>query len=167
MQRGFPTHPESLTKLTNTLLGAPILYQPVLLAQLGPDITGGGFGSATWAAGNWIGTHTVGSFVAFGSPDIVGGYIAQQDEVIEQITLYAINGPSAQSTVAIWKKPTGGPFADTLQAITVPLGAERTYYTTPLSLTKGDVLAFYLDAGDPDWVVPTSGLVVWGLRRMA
>ena len=41
MYRGFPTHPESLTNLTNTLLGAPILYQPVMLAQLGPDITGG------------------------------------------------------------------------------------------------------------------------------
>ena len=164
MQRGFPTHPESLTNLTNTLLGAPILYQPVLLAQLGPDITGGGFGSATWAAGNWIGTHTVGSFVAFGSPDIVGGYIAQQDEVIEQITITSLTGPSAASTVWIWKRPAGGVFADTLVSIPVLLGAAETYYTTPLTLNQGDALAFVLDAGDPVWSV-NGAITITGLRR--
>lgn len=138
---------------------------PVVLAVLGPDVTGGGFGITSWVPGNFVGTNTAGSFTALAVPDYVGGYVAQTDEVIEQITISAPAGPSAASTLWIWTRPAGGTFADTLQAIPVALGAKETYYTTtPLDLTQGDAVAFLLDAGDPVWSVD-GAIVITGLRR--
>jgi hypothetical protein len=42
--RGFPTAPDDVAAIAAALIGDPILYQPVLLGQLGPDLMGGGFG---------------------------------------------------------------------------------------------------------------------------
>ena len=153
--------PTTVEEALNQLV---VATAPVVLAVLGPDVTGGGFGAASWVPGNFIGTNTVASFTAFGSPDIVGGYIAQRDEVIEQITISSLTGPSAASTVWIWKRPAGGVFADTLVSIPVLLGAAETYYTTPLTLNQGDALAFVLDAGDPVWSV-NGAITITGLRR--
>ena len=136
----------------------------VVLAVLGPDVTGGGFGAASWLPGNFIGTNTVASFTALGIPDYVGGYVAQADEVIEQITISAWQGPTAASTVQVWVKPAGGVFADAVHPIAVALGATETYNTTPLALNQGDTVAFQLDAGDPVWSV-NGAITITGLRR--
>ena len=153
--------PTTVEEALNQLV---VATAPVVLAVLGPDVTGGGFGAASWVPGNFIGTNTVASFTALGTPDYVGGYVAQTDEVIEQITISSLTGPSAASTVWIWKRPAGGVFADTLVSIPVPLGAAETYYTTPLTLNQGDALAFVLDAGDPVWSV-NGAITITGLRR--
>ena len=147
-------------KLLNQLV---VATAPVVLAVLGPDVNGGGFGAASWVPGNFIGTNTVASTTG-GTADYVGGYVAQTDEVIEQITISSLTGPSAASTVWIWKRPAGGVFADTLISIPVLLGAAETYYTTPLTLNQGDALAFLLDAGDPVWSV-NGAITITGLRR--
>lgn len=154
--------PETVEDALNQLV---LTTAPVVLAVLGPDVTGGGFGITSWVPGNFVGTNTAGSFTALAVPDYVGGYVAQTDEVIEQITISAPAGPSAASTLWIWTRPAGGAFADTLQAIPVALGAKETYYTTtPLDLTQGDAVAFLLDAGDPVWSVD-GAIVITGLRR--
>lgn len=139
----------------------------VVLAQLGPDVSGGGFGTSSWVPANYIGTYSVGAFTASGNPEHVGGYIAQADEVIEQITISAWQGPTAASTVHVWVKPAGGVFADAVHPIAVALGATETYNTTPLALNQGDTVAFQLDAADPIWSVFGSGLTISGLRRRA
>lgn len=139
----------------------------VVLAQLGPDVSGGGFGTSSWVPANYIGTYSVGSFTAIGSPELVGGYIAQADEVIEQITISAWQGPTAASTVQVWVKPAGGVFEDAVHPIAVALGATETYNTKPLALKQGDTVAFQLDAADPIWSVFWSGLTISGLRRRA
>jgi len=141
----------------------------VVLAQLGPDVSGGGggFGTSSWVPANYIGTYSVGAFTAIGNPEHVGGYIAQADEVIEQITISAWQGPTAASTVHVWVKPAGGVFADAVHPIAVALGATETYNTTPLALNQGDTVAFQLDAADPIWSVFGSGLTISGLRRRA
>ena len=80
---------------------------PVVLAVLGPDVSGGGFGAASWVPGNFIGTNTVASTTG-GTPDYVGGYVAQTDEVIEQITISSLTGPSADPNPAVYV-PTNAP----------------------------------------------------------
>lgn len=125
----------------------------VVLAQVGPDITGFGFGVATWPPGNWIGTNTTSSFTGVGSPDFVGGYIAQTNEILTQLSVTASDGPAAASTIWVWVKPSGGVFADIAHAIPIALGAKATFHTTPVVLNQGDAIAFLLDAGDPAWVV--------------
>lgn len=137
----------------------------VVLAHLGPDVTGGGFGDASWVPGNWIGTNSIASFTAIAMPDQAGGYVAQTDEEIVQISITAPNGPTAASTVWIWVRPAGGVFADIAHAIPIALGAKETFHTTPLTLNQGDAVAFYLDAGDPIWSVFGSGIIIKGRRR--
>ena len=156
--------PVTVEAALNQLILVP---QPVLLGQLGPDIVGGGFGSATWVNGAFVGTYTAGFGSALGSAVLCGGYVAQTDEVIEQITVSSWTGPSAASTIHIHVQPAGGAFADTLQTISVGLGATETYYTTPLALNQGDKVAFELDVGDPIWSVFASGITLYGLRRKA
>ena len=153
------------TNVADALNQLVVQTSPVVLAQLGPDVTGGGFGAASWAPGNWIGTNSVGSFAAITSPELVGGYVAQTNEVIEQITVSAATGPSAASTLWIWVRPAGGVFADVLHAIPIGLGAKETYHTTPLALSQGDAVAFYLDIADPIWSVFGGAITVTGLRR--
>ena len=156
--------PANVEDALNQLILVP---QPVLLGQLGPDIVGGGFGSANWINGAFVGTYTAGFGSALGSAVLCGGYVAQTDEVIEQITVSSWTGPSAASTIHIHVQPAGGAFADTLQTITVGLGATETYYTTPLVLNQGDKVAFELDVADPVWSVFASGISLYGLRRAA
>ena len=153
--------PTTVEEALNQLV---VATAPVVLAVLGPDVTGGGFGAASWLPGNFIGTNTVASFTALGIPDYVGGYVAQTDEVIEQITVSSWTGPSAASTIHIHVQPAGGAFADTLQTISIGLGATETYYTTPLALNQGDKVAFELDAFDPVWSV-NGAITITGLRR--
>jgi hypothetical protein len=154
--------PTTVEEALNQLV---VATAPVVLAVLGPDVTGGGFGAASWAPGNWIGTNSVASFAALASPDLVGGYVAQTNEVIEQITVSAATGPSAASTLWIWVRPAGGVFADVLHAIPIGLGAKETYHTTPLALSQGDAVAFYLDIADPIWSVFGGAITITGLRR--
>ena len=156
--------PATVEAALNQLILVP---HPVLLGQLGPDIVGGGFGSANWINGAFVGTYTAGFGSALGSAVLCGGYVAQTDEVIEQITISSWTGPSAASTIHIHVQPAGGAFADTLQTITVGLGATETYYTTPLVLNRGDKVAFELDVADPVWSVFASGISLYGLRRAA
>ena len=156
--------PANVEAALNQLILVP---QPVLLGQLGPDIVGGGFGSANWINGAFVGTYTAGFGSALGSAVLCGGYVAQTDEVIEQITVSAWTGPSADSKIHIHVQPAGSAFADTGQTISVGLGATETYYTTPLALNQGDKVAFELDAGDPIWSVFASGITLYGLRRKA
>ena len=156
--------PATVEAALNQLILVP---QPVLLGQLGPDIVGGGFGSANWINGAFVGTYTAGFGSSLGSAVLCGGYVAQTDEVIEQITISSWTGPSADSKIHIHVQPAGSAFADTGQTISVGLGVTETYYTTPLELKQGDKVAFELDVADPVWSVFASGISLYGLRRAA
>jgi hypothetical protein len=98
---------------------------------------------------------------------LCGGYVAQTDEVIEQITVSSWTGPSAASTIHIHVQPAGGAFADTLQTISVGLGVTETYYTTPLALNQGDKVAFELDIGDPICAVILLAIMLFSAIRTA
>lgn len=154
--------PANVDEALEQLIARP---HEVVLAHLGPDVTGGGFGTSSWVPSNWIGTDSVGRFSATGSPDLVGGYVAQVNETLIQISITAPTGPSAASTVWIWVRPAGGVFADIAHAIPISLGATETFHTTPLTLNQGDAVAFYLDAGDPIWAVFGAGIIIKGRRK--
>lgn len=154
--------PANVDEALEQLIARP---HEVVVAHLGPDVTGGGFGAASWVPANWIGTNSVASFSGTGSPDQVGGYVAQTNEEIVQISITAPTGPTVASTVWIWVRPAGGVFADIAHAIPIALGAKETFHTTPLTLNQGDAVAFYLDPGDLTWSVFGSGIIIKGRRR--
>ncbi len=162
---GFPTHGVSAASLTQTLRGQAILSHPVLLGQLGPDITSSGYGTLIWSAGTYIGTWTAGLPIGNALVDLVAGYVAQESESLRQISVYAQTAPLFNSQINVLHKPSGGSWA-TVETITIPAGAGSVYQAIQcnIALSPGDLIAFELDSGAFNWWLGTAAVTISGLR---
>ena len=165
MYRGFPTHPEALANLTATLLGTPVLYQPVLLGQLGPDVSGVGFGITTWSTSNFVGTWTAGLAFSVGAQDLVAGYVAQEAESIKKITVFAQTAPvTTAAVINVYAKAAGGVWTATGDSITLAIGETFGQITCDIPFSHGTTISFELDARSADWVLGQGGVSIYGLR---
>ena len=165
MYRGFPTHPEGLANLTATLLGTPVLYQPVLLGQLGPDVSGAGFGITTWSTSNFVGTWTAGLAFSIGAQDLVAGYVAQEAESIKKISVFAQTAPvTTAAVINVYAKAAGGVWTATGDTITVAIGETFSQISCDIPFALGTTISFDLDAGSAPWVLGQGGVSIYGLR---
>lgn len=162
---GFPTHGESLSTLTATLLGQPILYQPVLLGQLGPDVSGMGFGFTTWTTSNFVGTWTAGLAFSVGAQDLVAGYVSQEAESIKKITVFAQTAPvTTAAVINVYAKAAGGVWTATGDSITLAIGETFGQITCDIPCALGTTISFDLDSGSADWLLGQGGVSIYGLR---
>jgi len=165
MFSGFPTHPESLSTLTATLLGQPILYQPVLLGQLGPDVSGMGFGFTTWTTSNFVGTWTAGLAFSVGAQDLVAGYVSQEAESIKKITVFAQTAPeTTDAVINVYAKAAGGVWTATGDSIKLAIGETFGQITCDIPCALGTTISFDLDSGSADWLLGQGGVSIYGLR---
>lgn len=162
---GFPTHGESLSTLTATLLGQPILYQPVLLGQLGPDVSGMGFGFTTWTTSNFVGTWTAGLAFSVGAQDLVAGYVSQEAESIKKITVFAQTAPeTTEAVINVYAKAAGGVWTATGDSIKLAIGETFGQITCDIPCALGTTISFDLDSGSADWLLGQGGVSIYGLR---
>lgn len=163
---GFPTHGESLSTLTATLLGQPILYQPVLLGQLGPDLMGGGFGLSQWDPANYVGTWTAGKFSAIGAIDLVAGYVSQA-ESIKKITVFGQQATTAEVVINVWACPLGGAWAVTGDTITIANGEQFAKIACDIVCALGTRIAFEIDVASNAWALGQGAVSIYGLRSQS
>lgn len=162
---GFPTHGVSAASLTQTLRGQAILSHPVLLGQLGPDVSGMGFGFTTWTTSNFVGTWTAGLAFSVGAQDLVAGYVSQEAESIKKITVFAQTAPvTTAAVINVYAKTAGGVWTATGDSITVPIGETFGQITCDIPCALGTTISFDLDAGSADWVLGQGGVSIYGLR---
>jgi len=164
---GFPTHGESLSTLTATLLGQPILYQPVLLGQLGPDLMGGGFGLSQWDPANYVGTWTAGQFIAIGAIDLVAGYVSQQAESIKKITVFGQQATTEDVVINVWACPLGGAWAVTGDTITIAKGEQFAQIACDIVCALGTRIAFEIDVASNAWALGQGAVSIYGLRSQS
>ncbi len=141
------------------------ITSPVELATLGPDLTGASFGATQWDPGNFIGLWSRGQPFATGVPALLGGYCAQEDEDLLQITVAADNAaPVGDAVINVWIKPSGGVFSFAGYSFTVPAGEDFFATTVPLALNLGDRVAFELDAASAVWSLDLAAITISALR---
>ena len=162
---GFPTHGVSAASLTQTLRGQAILSHPVLLGQLGPDVSGMGLGFTTWTTSNFVGTWTAGLAFSVGAQDLVAGYVAQEAESIKKISVFAQTAPvTTAAVINVYAKAAGGVWTATGDAITVAIGETFKQVSCDIPFSLGTTISFELDAGSADWVLGQGGVSIYGLR---
>lgn len=165
--RGFPTAPDDVAAIAAALIGDPVLYQPVLLGQLGPDLMGGGFGLSQWDPANYVGTWTAGKFTAIGAIDLVAGYVSQQAESIKKITVFGQQATTAEVVINVWACPLGGAWAVTGDTITIANGEQFAQIACDIVCALGTRIAFEIDVASNAWALVQGAVSIYGLRSQS